>query len=355
MPNGDTMATSRSIPFMAVNRGILVASVYGAIGLVAILASVRLPGPSLAIAAVLGVAAGAIAGFSNVRADAGRRALQPDVTDALMAAIWVGIALAAANLLALRLNPRMVVEALAAFSAAALVGGAAGVPVLRVLSRLSIKGRRPFEFITRATAGISNEDTRFVVRVILQSVVLAALVALAATVIAIAIAIIVLLVVLWIVTEGDSRRQRVPAVQGRPEEPPRRALRIPKHGHVAEDGRVMEDGVLAGSPTGERVDAGGRVTQDGLLTATPTGMRIGEDGRVLREGLLTDTPTGVRLAPDGQGGTKVVKEGLLTDRDTGVRITKDGASQEQGLTGARDAGLEITRDGEVLSDGEKKP
>jgi hypothetical protein len=348
----------RKIRFMAINRGIVVGSLYGGASLVATLLMFRRVGSEvLALTAVLGFVAGAIVGFSNLPADASTRDLKVSTTDALMVSVWAAILSLAANLAGIRLRPESLYLAIGCFAVAALVGSAAGVPALGFLSKLSVKGRRPFRFIIDATGKIENEDVRFVTRVVLQSLVFAALVALAATVIAVVIGLIILYLIISVFTsdEAKGRRQQGGGLSNsQGSRPPPRTTSVPKHGFIREDGRVTKEGLLTSTPTGQRVDADGRVLEEGLLTDRPTGMRIDQDGRVLRQGLLSDTPTGVKFVPDGLGGSKVVKEGLLTDRDIGMRLSDTGRAQEQGVVGRHDASLEIAPDGTVLGDGKKK-
>jgi hypothetical protein len=311
----------------------------------------------LAIATALGFVAGAIVGFSNLRVGSGRRDLGINATDALMVVLWVAVLLVAANLAVIGLRPSFLYVVVACFSVATMAGSAGGVQVLGFLSKLSVKKRRPFRFIVDATEKIENEDARFVTRVVLQSLVFAALLALVATMVAVVIGLFILYLVISIFTSDGAKGRRVRtgsylSPQESPEAP--RSTRVPKHGSIREDGKVMKEGLLTSTPTGQRVGLDGRVFEQGLLTDQPTGMRVNEDGRVLRQGLLTDTATAVKFVDDGIGGSKVVKEGLLTDRDTGMRLSEKGRAQEQGVVGRHDASLDVTPDGTVLGDGKKK-
>ena len=356
MTSAEVSVVHRPIRFMAVNRAIAVGAAFASIILVAALGMMRTNGSDiLVLAAAVGFVAGSIVGFSNLGPGASERDVAIDAMDASMAVIWTGVVLFAIALLSPRWAPQAIYSMFGSLLIATLVGSAVGVPVLRALSKLKVKGRRPFLYITEVTEKIENEDVRFVTRVVLQSVAFALLVALAFTVIAVVVILIVLYLVFTVLSKDGTGRRVVVKESREEEEPPRRAVKIPKHGYVDEKGKVMKEGLLYDTPTGQRVDASGRVLKEGLLTDQPTGQRIDSDGRVMREGLLYDSPTGVKLASDGEGGTKVAKDGYLGDVDTGMRISEEGRAQEKSVLGQRDASLEITPDGKVLGNGKERP
>jgi hypothetical protein len=309
----------------------------------------------LVLAAAVGFVAGSIVGFSNLGPGTSERDVAIDAMDASMAVIWTGVVLFAIVLLSPRWAPQTIYSMFGSLLIATLIGSAVGVPVLRALSKLKVKGRRPFLYITEVTEKIENEDVRFVTRVVLQSVAFALLVALAFTVIAVVVILIVLYFVYSVFSKEGSGKRVVVREPREEEKPPRRAVKIPKHGYVDAKGRVMREGLLSDSTTtGQRVDASGGV-KEGLFSDQPTGQRIDPDGRVMREGLLYDSPTGVKLAPDGEGGTKVTKDGYLGDVDTGMMISEEGRAQEKSVVGQRDSSLEITPDGKVLGNGKERP
>jgi hypothetical protein len=171
--------------FRAYNRGIIVAALYSAAAAVLF----ELFGPpelrasqnnQLVVLGILGMVGGTIGGFSNTNCFAnGRRDLKRNLLDAVMISVWAANLLLVFNLVSPSFSIEALAQLLGAFAGGSVVGGAIGEPIVGLVGKLQIKGRRPFAWVNSVTESIDNANARFVMRVLIQTVVAGILVALA--------------------------------------------------------------------------------------------------------------------------------------------------------------------------------
>ena len=195
-----TTPDSPSVLPESFNRGIVVAAVYGTICLLAFAYPGRM-GVGLGLPHVahiaFGLAAfvvGAIAAFSVSTGLSGGTNLRKNALDTLVALLWIAVVVWGVNLAVPFVAPIELLILTAVLVGGGLLGSLVGRPVLTWMARIRIKGRQPFMFVNRTTAGITNEGVRFVTRVIIQSVVLAALL----TIAFIAFVVFVAILLLWL-------------------------------------------------------------------------------------------------------------------------------------------------------------
>lgn len=338
----DGLGGQKAPIIQGINRGIAVASIYSAIVLLVLgyVDRYSLGGQlrefTLYLWGAMGFLAGAIAGFSNTEAGESKgQDFLRNAADAILVAAWTGTLALGANLVWTYAHGPDLVLAWGVFSGAVMVGSVIGEPVLTLVARTSIKGRRPFLFVNRITEGIEDPNTRFLVRVGTQSVVFALLVGLAMTLMVVVISLLIIAFGLWAIAAmlDDS--------------PKSRTIWVPKRGRVRDDGRIVQQSSFGGEKrTGQRIAEDGKVLRETWRGEEEVGLRIDEQGRVLKEGVFGETKTGARLKESG-GEKHVVREGLLVDSDTGLRLDKDGRSGKEGLLGRKDAGFEIDGDGKI--------
>ncbi|HEX8155172.1 MAG TPA: hypothetical protein VF698_18715 [Thermoanaerobaculia bacterium] len=343
----------------AVNRGIAVAVVYALVLLVggwAALPYYAAAEMRMALFALAGFVAGAIAGFSNtLDGESPRRDLGRNALDAAMVSLWTGIALLTLNLVYLGATVDWAGKLLGIFAIAALIGGAAGEPLLIFVSSLSIRGRRPFVAANRFCDRFHDSSTRFVAQVVLHSVAFIALMAAAA-----ALAMVVLIIVAVIVTvviggwmlsaalsDGNQRTTRRRRSTSRNDDRPEPVFSLKPGQRIAADGRIVDEHWLGDTRTGKKINERGQVVDERWLGDEATGYRIAADGRVQREGFFFNDDLGVSVVPDGKGGQRVIKPGVFFDDDTNLRIDAKGRPIEQGVFFDDEQGFEIDADGKV--------
>ena len=335
--------------FRAANRGIVVGTAYGVALLLGALYGYACRAGEESILWTLfggvGFLTGTVAAFGNSPGAVDPDEDPPpggavDLSDGAMTAIWVGLVALAANLAWPFAPGQAALMFVGALVGGALLGAVVGEPVLRFLGRVRVKGRQPFLFVASATEGIESEDTRFVIRVLLQTLIFAFLATLAATVIFVFLALMALALAFWLIglmmDDSSGGRRRVV---------------VPRRGRVREDGRIVRKKFLGEEETGQRIDEQGHVLDERVFGDEATGLKIDpETGQVLKEGFLGDQATGAALKDDGRGGKKVVKQGLLGDQDTGHRLDKDGNAAKAGLLGESDSGFSIDDSGKVTEE-----
>jgi hypothetical protein len=201
--------------FQAANRGTLVASIYSAALILGFeIYAKQLPRASPAHfvgLGLVGIIAGAIAGFSNTENDEdARRDLKRNAIDGLITVLWASNLILAVNLaLALMPWPNSVIR-LVAFAGGTLLGAVVGEPLLAAVATVSVKGRRPLLWVNAVTAHIRHPDVRFVVRVAVQSIVVGSLVALAVLTVIVIIALLVISIAFLVLAKvlGDGSGAR---------------------------------------------------------------------------------------------------------------------------------------------------
>lgn len=269
--------------------------------------------------ALVGFAAGAIGGFSNIGIDesVGRHTAR-NTLNAIMIALWSVNLLLIINLFCYLFSKylygvvytrwslaEIVFRIAGVFSLGVMLGAIIGTPLMASLAQFSVAGIRPFLLVNRITVAVRSPGTRLLLRALLHTVVLASLTALAITaIIAICVIAVVIGVILAIINEG------------------RKGHRQESKGHRSHGppaGPILTDDTIGHKSIGLKVDHDGTVTEDVPFGGQRTDVRVDEDGRFMEEGLVGDRPTGWRVKDDGA----IVEEGLTGIRDTGLKIKKD--------------------------------
>lgn len=346
--------------FSAFNRGITVAVVYAVVLLVGGWMALRhgVPGGSTtALFALAGFIAGAVAGFSNtIAGESLRRDLMRNVADAAMVSLWIAIALLTLNLVSVGAPLDWVGTRLAIFTAATIIGAAAGEPLLIFLSSLSIRGRRPFVATNRFCHRFHDPTTRFVAQVVLHTLAFLALVAMVAAVamVVLIVVTIVLAIVIagWIISAAlnDGNQKTSPPRRrwtSSSDDPPEPVFSLKAGQRIDEQGRIVNTHWYGDERTGQKINAQGQIVEERFRGDEPTGYRIAEDGRLQREGLFWNDDVGVSVVRDDNGGHRVVQPGLFSDHDTNLRVDAQGRPIREGILFDDEQGFEIHSDGKV--------
>lgn len=320
--------------FQALNRGIVVGALFFGVGLLALQLTFTCelvdPGLGFALYGGIGFVAGTVTALSNTATGdrvLGSRGL--DLSDALMTGLWLALGILAVHQ-GEPLAPGLdLIWRTLTLIGSALLGALIGEPLALFIGRLRVKGRRPFRFVNDLTEGIHNDDHRFIVRVLLQTAMLALLIALATTIVFLVLALLALALAGWFLSAATSDGRTQTRVR----------VRIPKGGRVRDDGVIVDK---KRRKTGQRIADDGRVLESGERT----GLRIDDDGDVLVEGLLSDRKTGAALR-DEADGQHIVQEALLSEKDTDIRLDSKGRPKKKGFFGDRDVGVSIDSDGNV--------
>lgn len=319
MAQDDVSALERSLDqttgpspiFEAYNRGIILASMYGS-ALLLVFEYLWSRGQSttlgpLALVAygLTGFLAGTIGGFSRSDdlAEDETRDLKRNAMDAGVLMIWIAIVVLAANLVVPFSKPASLLALLGACVLGGQIGALLGEPILSYLAQVPIKGRRPFLFVSNLTTSIENDDVRFVTRVIIQSILLAALLTLAFAL----FVVFLVIVALW--------------------------LGFLAIGLIM---TLMDGGEHVRIPKRVRVRGSGEITSG---RGRKTGLKVRGDKKIVREGFFSDQETGLELE-----GEKVMKRGIFTDKKTGVEMRMGSGGRELYLDGEKVRSEEVEID-----------
>lgn len=315
-----TIVGGTPLALPAWNRGIVVGGIYGALwlaGLFAYAVSTGIAfsgGADVGLALACGAAAGVVVGFSNGESTAGWRSeLRNNMRDALVCGLWLYVW----TLVLLLGTGHVAHEGRGVLVAGAVLGGVLlgavlGEPLLRAIAKIPVRGRYPFLWVARVTAGIVDDDTRFVVRVLCMTL-MAGLLAVALSV---ALALFLFALAMMLIAAIFFNDDRPSSRSGRPPQRPRGPAPTRRHASLL-------------FPRGGSIhhDAGDWIFLDQEGFRTGTVVRQGRDVVVddMANGLSFDDT--MRLRWDGVS----VGFNLVGQPDGGYKIWLDGEPSRYGL------------------------